>query len=54
MLTTTDTKKINSELKTFIVRAITEILADPDFGLEFTEKAKKRLRDRRDRAYKQR
>lgn len=34
---------VNPEMKTFIMRAIQEVLADPDFGLELSEKAKKRL-----------
>lgn len=34
----------NPEIKSFIVRAVQEILADPDFGLELTAKAKKRLK----------
>lgn len=43
------TNAINSQvleggIKAFIVQAIQEILQDPDFGLELTERAKGRLR----------
>lgn len=31
-------------LKPLIIQAVEEVLADPDLGLELTEKAKKRLR----------
>lgn len=44
MPTTTISKKLTPQIKTFILRAIHEILSDPDFGLELSEKAKKRLR----------
>ena len=44
MATITIPRKLNKEVKTFIVQAIYEILNDPDFGLELSEKAKKRLR----------
>lgn len=37
-------KKLTGEIKLFIVRAIEEVLSDPDFGLELTERAKRRLR----------
>lgn len=37
-------KTLNKEMKTFVVQAINEVLNDPDFGLELSEKAKKRLR----------
>lgn len=37
-------KKLNKEVKEFIVQTINEVLNDPDFGLELTERAKKRLR----------
>lgn len=37
-------KKLIVEIKSFIVRAIEEVLNDPDFGLELTERAKRRLR----------
>ena len=40
----TSTKKTKSELKALIVQAVYEVLQDPDFGLELTEKVKKRLR----------
>ena len=44
MATITIPKKLNKEVKSFIVQAIYEVLNDPDFGLELNEKAKKRLR----------
>ena len=44
MATITIPRKLNKEVKTFIIQAIYEILNDPDFGLELSEKAKKRLR----------
>lgn len=43
MSTKTLSKQLNPEIKTFIMRAIQEILTDPDFGLELSEEAKKRL-----------
>lgn len=36
--------KLNKELKTFVAQIVEEIVTDPDFGLELSEKAKKRLR----------
>lgn len=36
-------QKLETKTKTFIVEAIKEVLEDSDFGLELTEKAKKRL-----------
>lgn len=45
MATVTASKKeLTKEIKTFIVRAVNEALSDPDFGLELSENAKKRLR----------
>ena len=44
MNTITIPKKLNKEVKTFIVRAVHEVLNDPDFGLELTAQAQKRLR----------
>ncbi|NCN25928.1 hypothetical protein AUJ30_00585 [Candidatus Wolfebacteria bacterium CG1_02_39_135] len=44
MATITISKKLNKEVKSFIVQAIYEVLNDPDFRLELNEKAKKRLR----------
>lgn len=44
MTTITVPKKLNREVKTFIVQAVNEILNDPDFGLRLTTNAKKRLR----------
>jgi len=43
-ITTITKKELTKEVKTFIVRLVNEILSDPDFGLELSEKAKKRLR----------
>lgn len=37
-------KEINAVIRSEIITALREIIDDPDFGLEFTEKAKKRLR----------
>ena len=36
-------KKLTKEVKTFIIQTVKEVLNDPDFGLELSEKAKKRL-----------
>lgn len=44
MATVTVYKKLTPQIKSFIVRAIQEVLNDPDFGLELSKKAKKRLR----------
>ena len=44
MVAITIPRKLNKEVKTFIIQVIYEILNDPDFGLELSEKAKKRLR----------
>lgn len=35
---------VNSEIKAFVIKTIFEVLNDPDFGLELSEKAKSRLR----------
>ncbi len=43
MATITIPKKITPQIKGFIIRTIYEILNDPDFGLELSAKAKKRL-----------
>lgn len=40
-------KNFNTEIKPLIMRAIHEVLSDPDFGLELTERAKRRLRKAR-------
>ena len=37
-------EKLTPQIKSFILRAIDEVLNDPDFGLELREKAKRRLR----------
>ena len=34
-----------AKLQTLIMRAVQEVLNDPDFGLELTARAKKRLRE---------
>ena len=44
MSTATIFKKTEGEMKALIARVIQEVLSDPDFGLELTEQAKKRLR----------
>lgn len=44
MVTAAKQKNIQPELKAFIAHSIREILDDPDFGLELTETAKRRLR----------
>ncbi|OGZ46629.1 MAG: hypothetical protein A3J54_01170 [Candidatus Ryanbacteria bacterium RIFCSPHIGHO2_02_FULL_45_13b] len=36
-------KKLESYTRTFIVEAIKDIISDPDFGFELTERAKRRL-----------
>jgi hypothetical protein len=36
--------RINKEIKLFTIRVVQEVLADHDFGLELTVKAKKRLK----------
>jgi len=36
-------KRLTKEIKTFIIQTVKEVLNDPDFGLELSEKAKKRL-----------
>lgn len=45
-------KKISSaslhELKPFIVQTISEVLNDPDFGLELSDRAQARLRQSRE------
>ena len=43
MNTVTIPKNLTNEIKSFVVQAIEEVLSDPDFGLELSEKAKKRL-----------
>lgn len=44
MGTATHSKQSVGELKTLIVQVVQEVLHDPDFGLELTEEAKRRLR----------
>lgn len=46
-------KKITGEVKTLIMRAIYEVLSDPDLGLELSEEAKKRLRETKTRSPRQ-
>jgi hypothetical protein len=43
-MATKTAKKIDPALKVYIAEAIQEALNDPDFGLELTDYAKKRLR----------
>ena len=40
-------KGVRPEVKTLITRAVQEVLYDPDFGLELSERAKKRLSEAR-------
>ena len=42
-------QRLTKEIKAFIIQTVYQVLNDPDFGLELTEKAKKRLH----RAFKQ-
>ncbi|MBI2628447.1 MAG: hypothetical protein HYW71_03475 [Candidatus Niyogibacteria bacterium] len=44
MNTITIPKKLNKEVKNFIVQTIHEVINDSDFKLELNEKVKKRLR----------
>ena len=44
MATITIPKKINKKLELFIIRAAYQVLSDPDFRLELSNKAKRRLR----------
>ena len=47
-MTTKATKRtLSAQEKAFIVGAVQEVLEDPDFGLELTEEAKKRLEKER-------
>ncbi len=41
---TTKGQALQTKVRVFVVNAIKEVLDDPDFGLELTERAKKRLR----------
>ncbi len=43
MSTITIPKKINKKLELSIIRAAYQVLSDPDFGLELSDKAKERL-----------
>ena len=47
MTTSTIYKKLKSELRQFIVETIHQVLDDPDFGMELSERAKKRLEQAR-------
>ena len=42
-MTTKVAERIGAHAKAFIVEAIRDIVSDPDFGLELTERAKERL-----------
>lgn len=44
MDTATFPKRLTGEVKSLIMRAVYEVLGDPDFGLELSEKAERRLR----------
>lgn len=37
-------KRVEGETKSFIMRAIYEVLSDPDFGMELTKEVKARLK----------
>ncbi|MDP3012863.1 MAG: hypothetical protein Q8M92_01385 [Candidatus Subteraquimicrobiales bacterium] len=43
MATITIPKKLNKELESSIIRAVYQVLSDPDFRLELSDKAKERL-----------
>lgn len=43
----TTQRKLNGEIKSLIMRAVHEVLSDPDFGLELSQKARVRLRKAR-------
>lgn len=36
-------RKLNGEVKSWVIQAVQDILNDPDFGLELTKQAKARL-----------
>ena len=38
-------KKPSIDVRAFVMRAVSEVLSDPDFGLELRTQAKKRLRE---------
>ncbi len=42
--------KLTPEVKVFLTQAIADVLRDPDFGLELSETAKRRLRQARRRS----
>lgn len=44
---TQDKKALSLEIRQQVVEVLRELISDPDFGLELTEKAKKRLRTAR-------
>ena len=52
MVTTTRQQKIGVELKAVIAHSVREVLEDPDFGLQLTERANRRLRAVRSRRQK--
>ena len=43
MTTATASKKLDNRAKAFLLHALREVVQDPDFGLELTAKAKRRL-----------
>lgn len=47
MTTKTAKRTLDAQERVFIVKAVQEVLEDPDFGLELTEEAKKRLEKER-------
>ncbi len=52
MATTIKERKLDPELKVFIMRSIQDLLEDPDFGFELTAKAKERLREAASRRHR--
>ncbi|MEK7192450.1 MAG: hypothetical protein AAB646_02975 [Patescibacteria group bacterium] len=46
-MTTKVSKRIETKTRVFIVEAVKDIVSDPDFGLELTKKAEKRLKQAR-------
>ena len=44
MITNTLPKKLTKEMKVFAIQVISEVLDDPDFGLEFKRKFVKKVK----------
>lgn len=40
----TELNKINSQMRAWIAESVSEVLADPDFGLDLTDEMKRTLR----------